>query len=224
MYLYPKDKEKRRPLLIVGRVKNKNSPKGIYDSDILCGDCDTFIGGYDKYGKIVFQDSDLELFEGSGIAFFIKDVDFKKLSLFILSVLWRCSITSREEFMNTELGPYEKKIWKILTLAKEGENFDAELAEFDFVVARFGYGSIPDLADRNMQLPMPHRIDSINFHALYLPRGYKIYIKVDKRELQESLKKVQVGNKDLLIVSLDDFENSHEFEYMREVVRKKPKK
>lgn len=86
----------------------KRSYTGIYDTGILCVACEKIFGPYDDYGdKVLLQENRIrETVEGTNhevIGCLMHSVDYKKLKLFFMSVLWRCAISSKPEFEGINL-------------------------------------------------------------------------------------------------------------------------
>lgn len=99
--------------------------KGGYDSNILCGDCDNHIlGEFDKEGyRILFSDFSKYKYEYlHPQRIYQLDnscYDYRKLRKFFISILWRASISKLEEWLNINLGGYEKKAFEILKGKRE---------------------------------------------------------------------------------------------------------
>ncbi len=93
---------------------------GEYESNILCANCDNVVLGLlEDYGrKIIYggkknkNDNIKEYkdFIKESTVLCIDGVNYHKFKLFLLSILWRSSISSRPFFKNVNLGPYEEKI------------------------------------------------------------------------------------------------------------------
>jgi len=66
---------------------------------LLCDDCEQKIGRYEKYFKeaIHFSGHGIEITQNGQFAV-INNLDYKKMKLFFLSLLWRMSISSLPEF------------------------------------------------------------------------------------------------------------------------------
>jgi hypothetical protein len=105
----------------VGRI-----PTGDYEGGILCADCDNkLIGGLEDYGRKVlfgglFNEEAIENqnfknpTDGLESSLF-KNVDYTKFKLFLLSILWRASITKREIFKEARLSASDnEKLRKML--------------------------------------------------------------------------------------------------------------
>ena len=97
-------------------------PDGEYEPNILCADCDNvLIGGWESYASQIFYGGTnppiiAENFrKPDGLEFLqVRGVDYEKFRLFLLSVVWRASISKRPFFANVSLGPHEEKIRRIL--------------------------------------------------------------------------------------------------------------
>lgn len=84
---------------------------GVYDFNILCANCDNnILGELDKYGHEIltlkkFNIDFKEYLYGDGHQFFfMKGIDTNKLKLFILSVIWRYSVSKELNTANFSLG------------------------------------------------------------------------------------------------------------------------
>ena len=104
-------------------TKSKKTQKEDYDKNILCGDCDNgIIGGifedyanYTLYGENInpeiapkcenFKNND----DGSEYSI-CKNIDYTKMKLFLLSILWRASITNRPTFNEVNIGSKHEEI------------------------------------------------------------------------------------------------------------------
>jgi hypothetical protein len=122
---------------IKGNKRVSRPPTGEYECGILCATCDNeIIGGYETYarkalyGKVEEYSSDLpecaNFKTTSGVTFTHgKNVHYKEFKLFLLSILWKASISSRPFFKEVNLGPYEETIRKMILSgdAKDEETF-----------------------------------------------------------------------------------------------------
>lgn len=110
--------------------KYQKPPTGEYDKDILCVDCDSKILGsqYDDYAAKVFeQDGFVQISPGKAgelLTIDIANIDYTKFKLFLLSLLWRASISKREPFNAVRLGPYQEIIRAMLYDRNPGDSHD----------------------------------------------------------------------------------------------------
>lgn len=120
---------------VKGNLKDLSSKKiftGFFESNILCKDCDNVLlsklenygftvlyGGKIRGASIVneINQNNVEWTRGIG-------VDYTKFKLFLLSILWRFSISSSEFYNFVDLGKHEEIIRKMLINNDAGEQLD----------------------------------------------------------------------------------------------------
>lgn len=92
---------------------------------LLCDSCEQKIGCYEKYYKeaIHLSRHGIEIKQNQQFAI-IKNIDYKKMKLFFLSLLWRMSISSLQEFENVHIGENEETIRKMIVAEEPGKNFE----------------------------------------------------------------------------------------------------
>lgn len=109
-------KEENHFFQLMGTVKARKVQTGYWDRNILCNSCDgDIIGKYDTYAAQFFKQDFTkllttysELGRKSKQAYHVKNFDYPKLYAFLISLLWRASITNHPTFSKVQLGPYEK--------------------------------------------------------------------------------------------------------------------
>ncbi len=146
----------------------KNDPKdrfkGIYEK-LFCENCEAILGEYEDYAaKNLFINPLLESeIKRTDTGFVINDLDYSKLKLFQLSLLWRPSLTIRNEVRRINLGPHAEKIRKMLLEGNPGRYFEYGCS-ISYLPNR------PDLL-RGVIIP-PHPLEErIEGH-----RGFRIFI------------------------------------------------
>jgi hypothetical protein len=121
------DLDGQKPLAVVG-VKGESRPKrsqtGIYDSGILCADCDNMIGRLDGHACEKLVEKNLHIANAVGgkaidingeiLCFSVSDADPELIAKFVLSVLWRCHHSVREEANRVNLGNHEATFREVL--------------------------------------------------------------------------------------------------------------
>ena len=156
---------------------------GVYDTNILCKECDGNIGNYDQEAQKLFL-SDLSVYEHKG-----KDIyeipsnvfNHSRLRLFFISMIWRASISSMPMFKNISLGPkYEKIALDILkNPTLDNENL--------FSVFIFKLKEIQDIPISKVFIePYPYRHKGIRMYC-FVFSGYSIHMKVDNRKLDQPI-------------------------------------
>lgn len=184
---------------------------GDYDQNILCQECDRFLGVFDDYGKSVLLDGKnerKEIIKGGVVAGWeISDINASKLEKFILSVLWRASITQRTFFQRVNLGPHEFALQKYIW-SEESHN-----SVFGCVVSKFTRSSKAIDAEKVMLSPHRFRCEGINYYSLYMG-GYAFWIRIDQRKSKGLLARIEISSGKNLIIVSRDFDDSKEFKAM----------
>lgn len=114
-----------------GYVRKPSS--GEYEGGLLCIECDRDLLGtiYEDYASKAIYGGRLPANEcpicqnfknQHGIHFTTcKNISYKKFKIFLLSILWRASISSRPLFSDIKLGPHEETIRKMIYEGNPGE-------------------------------------------------------------------------------------------------------
>jgi len=154
-------------------IKHSKIPTGEYDTNILCEDCDVRrIGQFEDYAAKVYK-------TGAGIESVnihfkdikrtithTKNIDYNRFKLFLLSILWKSSITKRKSFSRVKLGPYEKLIRDMIYYKDPKE-------PNDFPCLMFTISS--DIQWASELIAPPARVKD-RFHTVYLfPIGGAFY-------------------------------------------------
>lgn len=183
---------------------------GTYDSTILCSECDQKMAPWDDYGQQVLIRSFLQAVEithqGKTVAWRMENVEYRRLKLFFMSVLWRASVSKQTFFSRISLGPFENQLRIMIMKDDLGDPQD-----FTVVLGRF-----EDLELRAVLDPHPEKFDSINYCRFYLP-GFVAYIKVDKRPTPTFLTDLYLQNEKPLIILAHTLRNRPEARVMLEI-------
>lgn len=115
------------------KAKSKKIHTGFFEKDILCKECDnTIINGYETYfsgilnkikNRKIFIEEKTNI---NGVKYLeISPIDYTNTKLFFLSMLWRASISSLNEFSGIKLKPYQEEDLRIMILNKNpgSENY-----------------------------------------------------------------------------------------------------
>jgi hypothetical protein len=109
---------------------------GVYDSEIVCLECEAKFSEFDRYGHRFFH---LETFspindeDGNILVYQLANGDAGKLKLFVLSILWRASVSKRSEVRQVDLGRWEPEIRRMIETKDPGttDRFPVVLQKFD---------------------------------------------------------------------------------------------
>lgn len=96
---------------------------------LLCDKCEQKIGRYEKYYKeaVHLSRHKIEIIQDGKVAI-IRNLDYKKIKLFLLSILWRMSISSLHQFAKVSLVNNEDVIRKIIFEEKPGRSHEFPIA------------------------------------------------------------------------------------------------
>ena len=158
----------------------KKSPTGIY-RPFVCQGCENSFGPYDDYGvKFVRKYEDGKtgkpLVGDSFEHGFIVDVDYARLKLWILSMLWRADACDHEFFDKINLGDKWRKTLTA-SVRRQAPGFDDDFA---VTATLFDEG---ELGSKMLHPPERTRFMDRNFYKFYLYRGFTFFIKADQRKL-----------------------------------------
>lgn len=114
----------------LGDAREKAVSTGEYEGGILCLACEAQLCRYETYARIVLFGgnpgkkevlSAQNYINQHGVQFtHIAGLNYTKFKLFLLSILWRASISSRPFFSKVNLGPYEETLRENLLAENPG--------------------------------------------------------------------------------------------------------
>lgn len=122
---------------------------GEFDKNILCAKCDNErLGSLEKYAQKVLFGQNLNAEEKPDCTNYkvdsyefseCKNVDYSKIKLFLLSILWRSHLTQRPKFGSVDLGPHGDKVKEMIWNSNPGEELDYPITITSFVRADYHY-------------------------------------------------------------------------------------
>jgi hypothetical protein len=132
-------KNKDKPIdKFIYKVKEKKvfdpkkiSPDGYFENDIFCINCEKIFKYLEDYfSSVVFNKVKNkltpfreEIFRNNLRCIKFTNFDNKKFKLFLLSILWRLSVSKKIEFVGLNLGRYEDEIGSLIQKNLESESF-----------------------------------------------------------------------------------------------------
>lgn len=125
--------------------RSGKKPTGVYDKHILCSNCDNkVIGTYESYASKIFFGGKMKpesqpIFERTTPdRLDVKNLDYSKFKLFLLSILWRSHISNNDFFKLINLGPYAEKIRTMII-----ENDPGVEEDFETCIIYYNEKSLP---------------------------------------------------------------------------------
>jgi len=100
---------------------------GEFDKFILCHNCDNkVLGKLERYASLILYGVYPKILKHrvgpDGIKYtYCAEIDYAQFKLFLLSVLWRASISERPLFSEVRLGPHEERIRQMLLKEDPGD-------------------------------------------------------------------------------------------------------
>jgi hypothetical protein len=190
----------------------RRSPTGVHDNQLVCRRCEELFGPWDGYAQKLllepYKDSSYIEFEGQRYAYVFKKVDYRRLKLFFVSLLWQASTSAEGFYERIRLGPFEDLAKQMIL-----ENDPGETERFAVSLARF-----EDPLGRTMLSPDRTKFYDINYCRFFLA-GYIAYIKVDRRKSPDFLQEFLLCEERPFAVILRDFRTSKELTALRRVAK-----
>jgi hypothetical protein len=180
---------------------------GEYDSNILCAECDQHLGKNDDYAV----DSCRTFQVGEGGLFEDLSIDAERFSKFVLSLLWRASISKRGRFCGVfSFGPYER-------VAKSIIFSDGSFADFRaFKLLVSGVRSKTHDIKRIITDPIRFKFERLNSYSFILG-GFRFTAVLDGQELPAHFDMLMVNRTNVFRGVVLEFEQLPEFARLREI-------
>lgn len=207
-------KQDGKPILILSPNDFQSKTHiGIYDKTILCDDCEKLFSPWDNYGYSLLVanfSKDKPFLDGDSVlAYTIENIDYHKLKLFFISILWRASASSHKYFSSINTGPFEDKLKELILSNDAGDENN-----FSVIITKFN----DDPVATAILNPHREKLEGINYYSIYLG-GFKVFIKVDNRDSSELMKNFILTPNGPLYVVIRDFRGSSEFKIMKKIAR-----
>jgi hypothetical protein len=195
----------------------KRASIGIYDKNILCGDCDQIFGPWENHAQKVLLHNfseDLAIYDGhKKVGYKITDYDYNALKLFFISLLWRASISKQQFYKRVSTGPFENMLKDMILAADPGHP-----NTFAVTLAKFIDPNVPVMMD-----PHSESYDGVNYCRFYLS-GFVVYIKVDNRPPPDFLSDFCLSDSGSIIVIPRDVNKSKDGVILKDILAKSVRK
>lgn len=160
-------------------MRPSRRPKGPYDKEILCAECDGVIGKLDSHSYDFFLSApdSVELIHDPedkihAIQIYQKSVKGYEINKFVYSVLWRASISTRPEFSRVSLGKYEDEIMKLMF-----DTSEKNILQFPIILGKIENCPVKKYA---VSPQRTRNENGVNVYRLYFGQ-YLVTVKVDSR-------------------------------------------
>lgn len=161
---------------------------GEFDSDILCADCDGILGRFDDYALELCQKFEWLHTKPQPEVFELPQSDRELFGKFVLSVLWRASISNRPSVAGVKLGPYEMKLRDAIFSSRSIDT----LPEAEIILQRYTVRGNIDPAGHYFY-PTRFKMAGLNFYN-FAVGGFRIRTKIDSRPLPNELRSFSLSS------------------------------
>lgn len=148
--------DEKHQFFSIGVGKQEKHRKGIREQ-LLCDSCENRLSKWEDYAARFF--SGRKKIEGKMVQnhLHMKGLDYHKLKLFLLSLLWRFAVAQNAVLSGARLGPHKERIRRMLLANDPGGELDYPCV---IVAATFDRKHFPDLivAPHESRTPDGHRI------------------------------------------------------------------
>jgi hypothetical protein len=185
---------------------------GAFDPTILCATCDGIIGEYDDYANDICRKFPLQHIESDN-TFEMRNVDGNNFATFALGVLWRASVSAREEFQKVKLGAFEEEAQKVIF----GVIPLSAMPSYQLMIARYKKSKKLEV---DKLYTCPARLETAGRNCWYFAlSGFRFVAKLDERpfDFEGTLPEVIVNGNDRLFGFFIDFEGTSEHQAMAHV-------
>lgn len=191
---------------------------GLYDTNILCPDCEGKYQDLDDYGFKVLLGSQFKkepITFNTGEKFvLIHSVDYRKFKLFLLFSLWRVGASTLEFFQNANLGSHKDRIRKMIVNRDVGTEEDYSFALSEYINPK---------SKAIMLSPIPLRLEGIKYQTFFLG-PFKVYAKVDRQAGPKIFDSVKVIEGRPIIIMQWELEQCGDFGRVMDTIRSAKKK
>lgn len=194
------------------KVSHAYPQLGEFDPAILCESCDNKLGIFDDYAIEVCRDFKTAHQKMAHGTFEMPKTDREKFAKFVVSVLWRASISKRASFQPVDLGPYEAVARDVVF----GKVEIKECRAFEIMVQRY--------ESRHMDVsgiyfhPVRNTFRGFNTYGFGIG-GFRIITKVDNRRFPEGYSPMIINRSDSFRGIFIEFEKSSEFQSIVDIMK-----
>lgn len=90
---------------------------------LLCRGCETKLNHNERYARKCLYGGTPLAVQQRGKEVSVSGVDYKRMKLFLMSILWRFAVTTIEGFKGVKLGPHREKLRQLVLAEDPGEPF-----------------------------------------------------------------------------------------------------
>jgi hypothetical protein len=188
------------------KSKSKQAQSGIYVPNILCKDCEQKLGILDNYAQTTLLKSKFIENEEKTV-WKIPIVDYKKLKLFFISVLWRSHICNHPLFQEVNLpDSLEFDLRDIIIREEPGDE-----NKLPIFLWRYEGKAAELFGAKKRQEPFEH--------YYFFLGNYRVVIKIDHKNIEDLYKEILLVPNSPLIIHVKDHATSREYKELSEEIK-----
>ena len=210
------------PIDLIEFKRRKLLPDGFYDSNILCENCDNkILGKLESYASIVIWGGKSKpdyypKYEGkinqlNQKFLHVTNLDYTKFKLFLLSIIWRASISKHKIFNSVSLGEHEESIRKMIIENNPSSKDDYPVGMF--ILTQNNRGPTKMIAN-----PIPNKKDKSLIYN-FLINGLVINYKIEGQADKELYNQISIKENNTMDVYI--FNEKDSTEYLDTYLKKK---
>ncbi|HEX8574656.1 MAG TPA: hypothetical protein VF677_00015 [Flavobacterium sp.] len=182
------------------KSKSQQIQSGIYVSDILCRDCEQRLGVFDNYAQsILLAEKNIEKDDKANL-WKVPNINYKKLKLFFISVLWRSHICNHSFFSAVNLtSNLETKLRDMIV----EENPDSE-NNFSVFLLRYREVEAIKFAVYKWKQPCEMYMFRLGYYA--------VFIKVDENSWPYIFQKHMLKPEQDLLIPVQNYKKTKEYQ------------
>jgi len=204
----------------------KRSPIGPYDSNILSREAEDHLAKFDNYASQFFRkpppnDINKQMKDNYEFGYYhIQDFNYERLKLFVISVIWRASVSKMDEYKSINLGPKYEELARqaILNCDCQGELL------FPTMIWRYFPSIEIESLEKTVFDPLERQKignGKVNFYLLKI-LDWWLWMKVDNRPMPDYCKRNQIKKEPPLIIPMIPFEKRPDYGRMKTTINSHP--
>ena len=185
--------------------------KGIREK-LLCSECEQQLSGYEKYAREILMGGVSFQAQHKGNLLYLSEIDYHKFKLFMLSILWRSSISTHALFSRINLGPHEDKIKAMIQANDPGKQLDCPCVIYGLTSKENIHS---DLIDQ------PRRFHTSGHNTYrFIFSGFVWLYFVTSHTLPQLMSEVALSEEGKMIIGKGSYDDLSEFNYFANNLRK----
>jgi len=192
----------------------KKSRIGVYDTTILCEQCEVITSPIDDQArkdlKEDFAGYSPILYEGTTVGYSTEQIDQGNLKRFAMSVLWRSAASTHEFYKLVPKRIATSELWDLIQ--SPGSITPECLSTLVWAYPEDSFGEVTPN-------PFIETLNGVRFARIYMGR-YNLSIKIDSKTTPSPFRELTVGSSQQTVIVLRPGPSRHELAVLADVARR----